>query len=91
MPPLRRLRVVEVEFVVQHAGCPSCGARVRAALTALGAVRELAIDEADDVARVRAELSPDASLDAVNRALEEASAGAGHAYHVRSGSWRTTG
>lgn len=87
---LRRLRVVEVEFVVQHAGCPSCSERVRAALTPLAAVREIAIDEADDSASVRAEMSPDASLEAVNKALEEASAGSGHEYRVRSGSWRTT-
>lgn len=80
---------MEVGFVVEHAGCPSCAERVRSALSPLGVIREVAIDEADDSATVRAEGSSDMSLEAVSTALQEASAGSGHEYSVRSGSWRT--
>ena len=67
-----------VQFVVENAGCASCGERVRAALAAFGVVREIEIDEADDSARVRADFSPTGSRDAVDGALVEASAGSAH-------------
>jgi hypothetical protein len=82
---------VEVEFVVEHAGCASCSERVRGALTTFGAVREIEIDEADDSASVRGDFSPGTSPDAVDSTLVEVSVGSGHEYRVRPGSWRATG
>jgi copper chaperone CopZ len=77
---------VTVSFVVTEAGCESCARLVRAALEPLGSVEAVAVDEAADEARVL--LAGAASEDDVNAALERASAGAGHAYRVRPGSWR---
>jgi copper chaperone CopZ len=77
---------VTVEFVVSEAGCESCAALVRAALEPFGTVESVEVDEAADEATVR--LAGDASEQAVDGALAEASAGAGHAYRVRPGSWR---
>ena len=76
-----------VEFVVSEAGCESCAALVRDALEPLGTVESLDVDEAADEATVR--LGGDASEEAVNAALAAVSVGAGHAYRVRSDSWRT--
>jgi len=83
--------MMEVRFVVEHAGCPSCRERVRAALTPFGVVREIGIDGAADTASVRAEFSLRASREAVDRTLVEASAGSGHEYRVQPGSWHTAG
>jgi copper chaperone CopZ len=77
-----------VEFVVENAGCSSCAERVRLALEPVAAVHEIEVDEAADVATVRAGAATDVSQDAVDRVLREASDGAGHAYRVRPGSWR---
>lgn len=75
-------------FEVEQAGCASCAARVREALTPLAVVSDLAIDESTDSASVR--LASDGSVreEDVNRALLEASRGSGHSYRVRPGSWR---
>lgn len=73
-------------FIVEEAGCESCAALVREALEPLGAVESVEIDEAADVSTVR--LSTSATEDDVNRALADVSAGAGHAYRIRPGSWR---
>ncbi len=79
-----------VTFQVEQAGCESCAARVRSALEPLADVTEIAIDSAAGAATVRA--SGDGLIeDAVNRALETASHGSGHAYHVKSGSWQVNG
>ena len=75
-----------VEFVVSEAGCESCAALVRDALEPFGTVETVEIDEAADEATVR--LVGEASEEAVNGALAEASAGVGHTYRVRPGSWR---
>jgi hypothetical protein len=77
-----------LEFIVENAGCPSCAERVRVALEPVAVVHEIAVDEAADVAMVRAGTATDVSQDAVDRVLREASEGAGHAYRVRPGSWR---
>jgi copper chaperone CopZ len=77
---------VTVSFVVSEAGCESCARLVRGALEPLGTVESVEVDEAADEATVR--LAGDATEEQVNGALAGASAGAGHAYRVRPGSWR---
>ena len=82
------MRTVEnVQFVVEQAGCSSCATRVRDALSELGTVHDVAIDEAADVASVSLSASS-VSDNGVNDALRKASAGAGHQYRVQPGSWR---
>ena len=76
---------MSVRFLVEEAGCDSCAKLVREALEPLGAVDSIEVDEDADVALVRLEAS--VGEDDVNRALTEVSAGAGHAYRVRPGSW----
>jgi copper chaperone CopZ len=77
---------VTVEFVVSEAGCEACAALVRDALEPFGTVESVEIDADADEATVWLDAS--ASEEAVNGALADASAGAGHAYRVRPGSWR---
>lgn len=76
---------MRIELVVEQAGCESCAERVRRALEPLAVVERVEIDEAADAAAVT--LAGEPSEDAVAAALAEASAGAGHAYRVRPGSW----
>ena len=76
-----------IEFVVENAGCASCGRLVRDALAAVGTVEVVTIDQDADVATVRLEHSGSVSVEDVDRLLEEVSAEAGHAYRVQSGSW----
>lgn len=80
---------MSVAFTVEQAGCESCGELIGAALGRLGTVESLEIDEAADLATVV--LSGPPSRDDVDAALAEASGGAGHAYRVRAGSWRSLG
>jgi copper chaperone CopZ len=80
---------VTVTFDVEQAGCESCGKRIGAALSRVGAVERIDIDEKTDLATVL--LSGTASQETVAAALVEASAGAGHEYRVRDGSWRALG
>jgi copper chaperone CopZ len=77
----------EARFVVEHAGCDSCAARVRQALEALATVHEITVDESADVAFVSL-ASASVSERSVNEALREASTGSCHEYSVRPGSWR---
>ena len=77
---------MSVAFAVEQAGCESCGKLIRTALSLVGTVASVEIDEASDTAKVV--LSGDAQRAAVDAALEEVSAGAGHAYRVRADSWR---
>jgi copper chaperone CopZ len=77
-----------VVFRVEEAGCSSCAARVREAITPLAAVESVEIDEAADMATVRVFPAGELLESAVNGALAEASHGAGHAYRVKPGSWR---
>jgi copper chaperone CopZ len=77
----------EVRFVVEHAGCDSCAARVRLALEPIATVGEVTVDESADVAFVSL-ASPAVSERSVNEALHEASTGSGHEYSVRPGSWQ---
>ena len=79
---------MSVSFVVEEAGCESCARLVRSALEPLGAVESVEIDETADVADVR--LDGPATEEDVNRALAAVSAGAGHAYRVRAGSWHSS-
>jgi hypothetical protein len=81
-----RMGAVKVSFDVEHAGCESCGRLISTALSRIASVEALAIDEDADIATVV--LSVAAPQDAVDAALQEASAGAGHEYRVRHGSWR---
>jgi len=74
-------------FEVEHAGCPSCAERVQDALTSLGTVDTIAIDEEADRAVVSLKIDKAVGEEAVNAALAAASAGAGHEYRVRAGSW----
>ena len=78
---------MEVTFVVEQAGCESCAARVRKALEPLAGVRSIEIHEQEDEATVRAEGG--LTEDQANEALAQASAGSGHVYRVRAGSWAT--
>ena len=80
---------MEVSFVVEHAGCATCAERVRNALAAFGELSDIEIDEADDSASVRGDLSPTTSVEVVSEALSVASEGSGHEYRVRPGSWHT--
>jgi hypothetical protein len=82
------MRFVKIAFDVEQAGCESCGARVRSALAPLGSVESVRIDEEADTARVVLAV-PSAATDqaVVDAALAHASAGAGHLYRVRPGSW----
>jgi hypothetical protein len=80
---------MRVVFDVEQAGCESCGRLITAALTEIGTVESIALDEDVDVATVV--LSGRTSRTAVDSALEKASAGAGHAYRVRPASWRRLG
>ena len=75
-----------VAFVVEAAGCESCAKLVRAALEPLGGVGSIKVDEAADEAVVRLDTRGATESD-VNRALAVVSAGAGHDYRVRPGSW----
>lgn len=77
---------MRLTFVVEQAGCESCAARVRGALEPLAEIEAIEVDEDADAATVRA--AGDLDEDAVNDALEAVSAGSGHAYRVRPGSWR---
>lgn len=81
----------DVRFVVEQAGCPSCAVRLRAALEAIAAVEAIEIDEAADIASVRLADSPHVLEDAVVFAVQNASAGSGHEYRVRPGSWVVVG
>lgn len=78
---------MRVAFTVEQAGCESCGELIGAALSRIGTIESLEIDEAADTAAVV--LSGDASRESVDASLAEASAGAGHAYGVLAGSWRS--
>jgi hypothetical protein len=84
---------VTTEFVVENAGCVSCGALVRDALSAVGTVERLDVEETADVATVRLASAAPFSLEDIDGVLDAASAGSGHRYRVRPGSWavQTTG
>lgn len=79
--------MTRVAFEVEQAGCESCGKLIAAALGGVGSVESVEIDEAADTASVVLTDAP--PRPAVDAALAEASRGAGHAYAVRDGSWRT--
>ncbi|MDQ3672468.1 MAG: heavy-metal-associated domain-containing protein [Actinomycetota bacterium] len=74
-------------FEVEHAGCPSCAARIRGALEAIATVEVIEIDERADTAAVRLADSSRVLEEAVALALQKASAGSGHEYRVQPGSW----
>lgn len=76
-----------VAFVVEQAGCESCAKLVASALSEVGAVDSVEVDEAADVAVVV--LSGSGTRTEVDAALERASASGGHAYRVRPESWRS--
>jgi copper chaperone CopZ len=80
---------VSVSFDVEEAGCESCATIIGGVLARLATVESIEIDE--DADRAAVVLSGEVSPDAIDQALAEASAGAGHAYRVRPGSWRSGG
>lgn len=80
---------MRVAFSVEQAGCESCAKLIGAALGQVGEVESIAVDADADAATVV--LSGVAGRDEVDAALEEASAGAGHAYSVEAGSWNPLG
>ena len=73
-------------FTVEHAGCQSCADRARAALSPLGDVEEIRVDEDADTADVV--FRGQVELENVDAALADASSGSGHEYRVAAGSWR---
>lgn len=77
---------MSISFVVEQAGCESCAQLVRGALEPLGTVEAVEVDERADEATVR--LGGETTEEEVNLALAGASQGVGHAYRVRTGSWR---
>jgi hypothetical protein len=77
--------VNEFRFVVEGAGCETCAERVRAALAALLAVETISIDETADAATIVAHADTPPSLDEIDAALADASAGSGHTYRVQRG------
>lgn len=78
---------MRVTFTVEQAGCESCGELIGAALSEVATVESIEIDADADVATVV--LSGASGQDAVDAALEQASAGAGHDYGVQADSWRS--
>jgi hypothetical protein len=79
--------MASVEFVVEHAGCPSCAARIRGALELFATVAAIEIDEEADAAAVRLVSPSPLSEEAIGRALQNASTGSGHEYRVQPESW----
>jgi copper chaperone CopZ len=77
---------VTVSFVVEQAGCASCAKLVREALSSVGEVESIDIDEASDVADVVLVSAAAVTIDELDGILEAASGGSGHAYRVRPGS-----
>jgi hypothetical protein len=77
-----------IDFVVDHAGCESCAARVRSALADLVEIEEITVDENADAATVRAHGPARLEVASVEAALADASCGGAHTYRVRPGSWR---
>jgi copper chaperone CopZ len=75
-------------FEVEQVGCASCAERVRNALSALGAVEEIVVDEKADRARIVISGQRELREETVNEALARASDGSGHEYRVKAGSWR---
>ena len=77
---------MRVAFEVEQAGCTSCGELIRAALGNVSTVESVEVDETADVAAILLSNAP--ASDVVEAALVTASAGAGHVYRIRTGSWR---
>ena len=75
-------------FEVEQAGCESCAKLIRTALSEVGDVESVDVDE--DADRATVVLADPRSRAAVDAALSRASAGAGHDYRVRTCSWRTS-
>ena len=81
------MTVQEVEFVVEQAGCPSCAARLRAALEAIAPVISVDVDETEDTASIRLQAHVRVSRKIVDRVLGAASNGSGHTYRRKPGTW----
>ena len=86
--PARDTAQSTVVFAVEHAGCPTCAARVREALSPFATIVGIEIDESEDVATVEALPRATTTEERINAALLEASGGSGHAYRVKPQSWR---
>ena len=80
---------MQLEFEVEQAGCESCAVRVRRALEPLLSIDSITIDGTRDLATVAATAEARIGTPAIDELLADASAGAGHAYRVRPGSWRS--
>lgn len=77
----------EIRFAVEQAGCDSCAALIRETLEPVAEVHAIDVDEAADEASVRVAFAPGLTPERVDELLAEASAGLGHDYRVRPGSW----
>ena len=75
-------------FEVEHAGCSTCAERIRDALSTVVTIEEITIDEGTDTARVLIRREAAIQEPAVNEILAQASAGSGHEYRIKPGSWR---
>jgi copper chaperone CopZ len=78
---------VVVRFAVENAGCSSCVKLVGEALSAIGDVELVELDEEADLASVSLDAATALSVEDVDTALARASEGSGHAYRVQPGSW----
>ena len=58
-----------IHFLVEQAGCESCAQRVRSALADVLTIDEISVDEAADLAAVRAQAPPTLTPAAVDAAL----------------------
>jgi copper chaperone CopZ len=76
-----------ITLEIEQAGCSSCASRIDTALSRIATVEEIVVDEVADTAKVRLGGSPGEA--AVAAALADASAGSGHSYRIKSGSWQT--
>lgn len=76
-----------IQFVVENAGCPSCGERIRRALSEVAKVDEVSVDEPADAATVHLTTPTDLSLRAIDHLLRVASEGGEHEYRVAHESW----
>ena len=77
-----------IRFDVEQAGCASCADRIKAALASAATVEQITIDEELDTATVFITARQPIDENAVNAVLALASAGAGHEYRIRPGSWQ---
>lgn len=80
----------ERRFVVENAGCPACAERVYGALSPLGIIDGVTVDEDADSVTVSMRTGNSVGQEEINKVLAAASEGAGHHYRVLADSWRAS-